>query len=250
MKYLPIAMLLALMSCSSCATAKAEQKKEEPAAAPVQEKVFKKVTEIIEGDEEKIAPRPNDSGFRHIIFTSDVNAKSVKPIIDELSEKGNFKGFILELNSKGGEVDSGFLLTKAIENAGVPVHCMVDSNAMSMTYYILQSCTTRYMTKRSVLMIHGPSQPIDLTANVNRLHEMTDDLETLQNAMVEQYVARLKITKAELNEKISRRSWFLNWEEALKIGAVDGTVKSYSEMLSIAKKWKPMSTDRLKTLPK
>lgn len=234
MRYLPFSALLVLMSCSSCATVKSQEvAEEEPVSAPA--KVF---TKLVEADEEVISPRNTEDGFRHIILVGEINGKSVKPLIDELESGKNFKGFILELNSPGGEVDPGFLLAKAIENAGVPVHCMVDGEGMSMGYYILQSCTTRHMTKRAVLMIHGPSMFGQMGGNSNRFQEMTDGLSALNKAMIEQYVARMKITKKELEAKILTKAWYLNWEEALKVGAIDSVVKNYAEMLKFAQEYK------------
>lgn len=235
MKSSSILLLLALVSCS-CATTSPTQAK---IFQPIVAKDEPKDPEEIIGEPVLISPRETDAGFRHLKLVDSVDSDSVKPLIEELKNGKGFKGFILELNTPGGEVYSGFLLTKAIEEAGVPVHCLVDGKAMSMGYYLLQSCTTRNMTKRSVLMIHGPSMSGSIDGNTNELQELTDNLSSLNKAMIEHCVARMKISRKELADRISTRAWFLNWEEALKVGAVDKIVKDYAEELDLAKSYKP-----------
>ncbi|NDD55628.1 hypothetical protein EBZ39_17480 [bacterium] len=43
--------------------------------------------------------------------------------------------------------------------------------------------------------------------------------------MVEIAVEKMKITKAEMMQKINGKEWHMGWEEAMQVGAVDGTVK-------------------------
>jgi ATP-dependent protease ClpP protease subunit len=107
------------------------------------------------------------------------------------------------------------------------VVCVVDGKAMSMAFYILQTCDVRLMTKRSYLMVHQPiaqgiedSQPVPLENRLRRL-------QAIDNAMMQQYVKRMKISAKELRARIDGgREYYLNSDDAVKAGAVDGVVES------------------------
>ncbi|NDC25725.1 MAG: hypothetical protein EBZ49_16565, partial [Proteobacteria bacterium] len=61
--------------------------------------------------------------------------------------------------------------------------------------------------------------------NANELQETAIRLRILCESMVEIAVEKMKITKAEMMKKIDGKEWHMGWEEAMKVGAVDGTVK-------------------------
>ena len=188
-----------------------------------------------------ILPEPeyvDVDGFRRLTLYGAVDDMSVNILISALADKKDVEGFILEINSGGGSVNAGFALSKAIENSSVPVHCFVDGEGMSMAYYILQSCSTRSMTKRSVLMIHGPSINGGGDGNSNDWMTIAELLRAMQNAMIEHCAARMKISPAVLKEKIEVRSWWINWDEALKVGAVDYIVDDFKDELKIAKNFR------------
>ena len=229
MKLTPIVSCLVFLSCS-CHTAALQGQKLEDATT------FYSLP-VTDTKEETKLPVIVD-GFKKLMLTSEVTDGSVAPLIKELSDNTGLSGYILEINSPGGSVDAGFLLSKAIENAGVPVYCFVDGDGASMAFYILQSCTTRAMTKRSVLMVHGPSMSGQHSGNTSKWLEVGEQLEAIQNAMIEHCGARLKVPLSFLRHKILLRAWWLNWQEALGVGAIDGVTSGFNEVLSNAKKLK------------
>ena len=100
---------------------------------------------------------------KHLIaqltFSADVTEESVDAAIKFLNEaqaQDGLEAVVIELNSDGGSVTDGFRLAREIEKSRVPVICVVEGSAASEGFYLLQSCTERYMTKRSMLMIHYP----------------------------------------------------------------------------------------------
>lgn len=213
-----------LVSCS-CQTVEDEVESYSPA------QVFKTIVTA-----KTVANNDTVDGFKKLTLIGSVDGRSVRPLIDELANvDSSVKGFILEINSGGGSVDDGFLLSKAIENSTVPVHCVVDGDGMSMAFYILQSCTIRMMTKRSVLMIHQPSVGGTSGGNVNQLLELGEYLDNLYNAMVEHCTRRTLLTPAQLKAKIDKRAWWMGHEEALKLRVVDFVVTTTDDAFIIAK---------------
>lgn len=175
-----------------------------------------------------LAPEPRT--IPKITLTGSIDADSVAAAragLQELAREGS-QTIVFEINSGGGEVEEGFKLVKEIEEYPGRVICVVDGEGMSMAFYLLQSCHTRYMTKRSVLMIHQPrfqrhGPPPDAidAANLNGYQR------ALSQAMVEHMAGRMGMAPDAMLDKIpSRLGWWLNWEEALCVNAVDAVVPS------------------------
>jgi ATP-dependent protease ClpP protease subunit len=163
-----------------------------------------------------------------ITFETRVTEESVAEVTALLKAAVEAKAdsIVLELNTPGGEVDAGFLLTKTIEKSTVPIVCVVDGEADSMGFYILQGCHVRLMTKRSILMqhlIYFGAVPGSLT--MPRAKEYTDRLRVENAAAMEHNCRWIKLSKEVCRAKINE-SWWMSWEEAVKVGAVDGVVDS------------------------
>ncbi|MDE2425716.1 MAG: ATP-dependent Clp protease proteolytic subunit [Elusimicrobia bacterium] len=128
------------------------------------------------------------------------------------------------IDSPGGDVVSGRKIIRAIEGAPVPTDCISDGMTASMAFYILQSCTIREMTKRSFLMAHHAAfQDLELS----QLSEIDAKnywgyLHSLNNALEEQTANRMKVSLKFIKHKLEfEQQWWMNWKEALKVGAVD-----------------------------
>lgn len=169
-----------------------------------------------------------------IVFEGEVNEKTVTEIINAMV-KIQFMGInrvILEINSGGGLVDQGFRLSKYIESSTMNVTCVVDGEAASMGYYILQSCDYRVMTRRSTLMIHDPFVEVyNLRLTRRELEYRLRQQDHNAYGWMEHAGHRLKISVKELRKRVRRYGDYeLNCDEALEIGAVDELVTSTREV--------------------
>jgi ATP-dependent protease ClpP protease subunit len=160
-----------------------------------------------------------------IAFEGTVDVPHIFPFLFTLeTRKQEFQNRVLiQINSPGGYVDDGIRLAKYLENYPVPTICIVDGNAASMGFYILQSCTQRYMTKRSSLMVHNPEPVVAEAKDDPKYNKM---LKIISDTMLEHEAHRLTIGVGELREILSKGDYYLNWQEALRIGAVDNVVES------------------------
>jgi ATP-dependent protease ClpP protease subunit len=138
---------------------------------------------------------------------------------------------LLELNSPGGSVEAGFKLAKAIENSHVPVVCVVDGEAASMSFFLLQSCDVRLMTKRSRLMAHQPSMSGNFRGTEEEWRNVAEALRVLTIAMSEHMCHKLKMPIKECQSRmIGSAQWWMDWSEAKKLNAVDNIVPSVNQM--------------------
>lgn len=157
-------------------------------------------------------------------FSDEVNEQTSKAAVAWLN-KANDAGadeILIEFNTPGGSIPDGFELARAIEDSKAPVSCVVDGNGESMGFYLLQSCNTRYMTKRSKLMAHEPSLSGGMSGQPNRWQAIADMMKAENENMIEHCSHRLKISREQYVAKTEGgRMWFLLWQEALKVGAID-----------------------------
>lgn len=159
-------------------------------------------------------------------LSGEITAVKVEPLIAALRAIPDMTvkpaAIFIEIDSEGGEVDAGFALTKAIEASPVPVICIVDGQAASMAFYILQSCDVRAMTPRSSLMMHQVTLIGAIKAS--NIKTLQKQVETYNKAMVGQCSAKMKLPANEIADKIADGDWWMGADEALMVGAVDSVV--------------------------
>jgi ATP-dependent protease ClpP protease subunit len=153
-------------------------------------------------------------------------AESIKNAGDDASNV-----VILEINSPGGDIEAGFKIVRAIERSRAHVLCVVDGEADSMASYVFESCHTRAMTRRSLLMIHEPSIS-GVAGQPTKLKDAAEYTAVLSNAILEFYAGKLKgITLVELGHRTAGgASLWLGWKEAQHVGAVDIVVDLVSDL--------------------
>lgn len=177
----------------------------------------------------KLEPKTGKHYVPLIKFYTQVDEDSVNQAIDliKAADDANVEAIIIEFNTPGGSVPDGFRLAKVIENNKIPVQCIVDGEAASMGFYLLQSCQYRAMTKRSILMAHEPSLGGIVSGQPTRWENIYNMMKALANAMAEHCSARLTVSAEEYKSRtVGGREWWLNWEEAKTVNAVDGVITS------------------------
>jgi ATP-dependent protease ClpP protease subunit len=168
-----------------------------------------------------------------ITFSEEVNGESVEKTIGliDAANAADAKAIIIEWDTMGGEIDSGFRLVRAIEESKAPVICVVDDDAVSMGMYLLQACNTRYMTKRASLMTHEAAIGGMMRGHAVSWQNIADALKSVNRGMAEHITRRMTITPEALLDRIrGGAQWWMNWDEALKFHAVDYVVVSVKEV--------------------
>jgi len=131
---------------------------------------------------------------------------------------------VIHINSPGGSVIAGMLISEEIESSKHRTVCLVDGHAMSMAMYVLASCDVRLMTERSVLMIHRAKvshNGADETPVEQDNAQSFEDMQT--RAYLHFVVSRMKITYDDLMNALSDgHELYIDSELAVAIGAVDG----------------------------
>ena len=167
------------------------------------------------------------------VMRGSVTSESVQAMIDWMNQAkaGGAKAMVVELDTKGGNVDEGHRLIRHIEDLGVPTHCVADHEAMSQGFAILQACTRRYMTKRTQLMAHQPHVTMMLQGREQDATNIAENMRTVARSHAEQCAARLRISTDEYVRRTEHgKDWFMTWQEAEQVGAVDKVVPGVSHV--------------------
>ncbi len=190
MKLIPLllAVLLAVPGCAHAAPA--------PARAPA---IFK-VNFNVDVDDES-------ADWMEGVFSM---VEAVKPT-----------AVLIRIDSHGGSVDSGFRIIKAIRASRAPVHCVVDGEADSMAFIILQACTTRGMTAESRLMAHQPYFHINSYLHYQDLITLLNDIMTTIEQVEILCATRMGMTLAAFREKTNGIDWWMSSIAARQYNAVD-----------------------------
>lgn len=150
----------------------------------------------------------------------DVRAAAILSVLLEASRADHT---IVVLSSPGGDLLSAATMALAIMKHPRPVVCVVDRLAASGAMLVLQVCPLRYMTPGSYLMLHPPTQKRNsVLDSVEDLLEFGDVHETVEFG----YCFRLHMNLEKCHERYRGSEWWLDPDEAVRVGAADGIVKS------------------------
>lgn len=158
----------------------------------------------------------------------DVGIVMLKIAIQQsIDDKAN--SILLELDSPGGNFETGTLMAKALSLSGIPVSCYVDRYAASMGYFLLQTCNTRYSSAMARIGIHEPYIMGKLT--VSLIEKQYATLTLITNVYFAIGAAKTILRAEEMADKCQNgTTWWISGVEAKKINAIDEIVPSANKV--------------------
>lgn len=162
------------------------------------------------------------AGYR---FSDEIDFDTAKDLIKAIkdAEDAGNEYLVLEINTPGGVVSAGQVMSRAIELSKMKIICVVDTEAYSMGSWLLQSCDVRLMTFRSVIMSHTVS--VMIRDNDKALADAQAAIKAINEAMLWQLSHRTKLSVEQVRAKVDGKEWWISWKEALEDGIVDGVVE-------------------------
>jgi ATP-dependent protease ClpP protease subunit len=133
---------------------------------------------------------------------------------------------VLYINSYGGEYLAGLAGYSFIKNFPHPVFSVIEGGAASAATFLYVAAEKKFMYKDSFILIHQLSKEM-----AGKFTDMVDDLhssEKYMEKMKELYLDNTKINNKKLEELMRRDVW-LTYEEAEKLGLVDGYYDTFVE---------------------
>jgi ATP-dependent protease ClpP protease subunit len=136
--------------------------------------------------------------------------------------------FVLILDSPGGDMDSAQAVITEMRKVGRRSVCVAKNRIASAAFWIYQNCDIRIALKNSVLMAHHGSLSISGVFSVHDLKSVTSRLEIMNKLMLSEIASRLNLRLDTLIER-TKSDWWMDAEEAVRVGAVDLIVGDVSE---------------------
>jgi ATP-dependent Clp protease protease subunit len=119
------------------------------------------------------------------------------------------------INSYGGEVAEGLAIYNTLRRHKAKVTTYCDGFACSAASVVFMAGDERIMSNASLLMIHNAW--MFTAGNSNELRKQADDLETINSATMQAYLAHVNISEDELKQMMDAESW-LSAMDALNMG--------------------------------
>lgn len=141
----------------------------------------------------------------------------------EMNEDGTGKPIEIIINSRGGEIYSGFAFVDQIERSKVPITIHIMSLAASMAFLIAMAGKNNANVKTichpfSVGLLHSGSQYMEGTAHAVK---DTFDFSQKYEEKIKKYILSHSLITEDLYEKIERKEYWMDAEEMLRLGIVD-----------------------------
>lgn len=158
----------------------------------------------------------------------DISPDGISDVVDllRLALHQNLPRIQIVIDSPGGDVGLGLKLIKAmraIEARGTVIQCHVDGIAASMAAVILQACTIRTMDRQASILFHTASVS-SASGNAWELARTIKEIQSANDQMAIFVVGRLCIHMAEYKKKIADTDWWLGYEQAVGVCAIDAVL--------------------------
>ncbi|MCQ9627497.1 Clp protease ClpP [Cetobacterium somerae] len=159
-----------------------------------------------------------------ILVMGDIGASwwasvNTQQIRKELAEFDDVDEITLRIDSPGGSVFAGIGLYSYLKDHKAKKKVYIDGMCASIATVIAMSGDEIYMNNASQFMIHNP-----WTIAMGEAKELRHDaevLEGLKDSIINAYMTKTKLTKAEL-EKAMDKSTYYRAEQALEAGFITG----------------------------
>jgi ATP-dependent Clp protease protease subunit len=161
---------------------------------------------------------------RQIFLTGKIDEKLADKLIKEMIALDILANtpILLWINSRGGEVASGFAIVDCIKGLRSPLITAINGRACSMAGVISISGTKKIMSEHSVWMIHDM-----FTGAYDYMEKVRDKIkfsEELQTELFKFLRNNTKLTEKDLEKARNGELW-LKADECKKKGIVDMVVK-------------------------
>lgn len=162
---------------------------------------------------------------RVLPFTSSVNPDSVKTCISQLNlwtRMDPTAPIEIIFTSPGGSVVDGLALydhIKYLRDQGTTINTVAIGMAASMAGILLQAGEKRIMGRESWLMIHEVS--FGAGGKIGEVEDTTEWVKAVQKRVLHIFAERSNLTVRQLDTRWKRKDWWVDSDEALKLGLID-----------------------------
>ncbi|MDT8895474.1 Clp protease ClpP [Halomonas sp. I1] len=144
--------------------------------------------------------------------------KPAREFIDAVDALGELDEITVELNSPGGDVASGVRIFNYLRDHRAKIHTRVTGTAASIATVIMMAGDTRSMAIGSNMMTHRASALMIGFFNANEMEETARNLKTIDNSMVDIYMAATGKSAEEIAGLLDQGDTYMGADEAVEWG--------------------------------
>jgi ATP-dependent protease ClpP protease subunit len=136
------------------------------------------------------------------------------------------EALVVVLDSGGGSFDAAMRMVELIRAAPFPVHCLVDGQASSSAFFLLQACTTRTATVTSRLLVHEVFYEVHGDTKLTRstMKSYIRELDADNDRALALVADRMGMKQSDLEAKVAYDDWVMSPNQALEAHALDRVV--------------------------
>ena len=166
---------------------------------------------------------------------------SAKQFATDLKALGSVKNIDLRINSEGGSVFDGKAMYSLLKEHPAKVTVHVDGLAASAASFIAMAGDTINIAEGAFVMIHNAYMMA--VGDAREMRRSADMLETVNNTIIDTYVARTKGDRKAIMKMMDDETWMAG-AEAVQNGFADNMVANLKVAASVS------HPDRFKNIPK
>lgn len=169
--------------------------------------------------------KASDDNHRVYQFSEQVSAASVKSCIRTLSRWHRIDpgcNITLVFNSPGGSVIDGFALwdyLSHLKREGHHLTTVCQGMAASMGGILFMAGDKRIMGAESVILVHEIS--FGAGGKIGDVEDSVEFAKMLTKRVLNIFAARTKLSAAQIDRRWKRKDWWMDSDEALKLGFCD-----------------------------
>ncbi|MDD4794976.1 MAG: Clp protease ClpP [Bacilli bacterium] len=184
--------------------------------------VKNKFMQLLNQDEQSIDLYIYGDIVSYAWWEDDVDANTIKNQIKDLE----VESINVHINSYGGDVFTGIAIYNMLRSHKAKINVYIDSCACSIASVIAMAGDKIYMPKNTLMMIHNCWTWA--VGNSKELRKTADDMDTIMNASIESYLAKVNIDREKLVELLDTETW-LTAEECVEMGFADEVISLKEE---------------------
>lgn len=147
----------------------------------------------------------------------------------------------IRINSRGGSLPEAQTMCSLLKERAGKTECLIDGVCMSSATLIACSCDSARMVRGGLFMIHNPQGEREGDAKVFR--NAAKVLESYTAFAVSIYAAKTGLSPETLSDMMDKVT-YLDCDEALKLGFIDGIIEEQSTMFHSS-----IFTDAIESIP-
>ena len=156
---------------------------------------------------------------------------SAKQFADDLKKLGNVKTIDLRINSEGGSVFDGKAMYSLLNEHPAKIVVHVDGLAASAASFVAMAGDEIEIAEGGFVMIHNAYMVA--IGDAREMRRSADMLETVNNTIIDTYVARTKGDRKAIAKMMDDETW-MTGAEAVKHGFADKMVENLKVAASVS----------------